>query len=69
MWVAFANAIFNDQSFNNPLTNNIVSFEQLGPVLYLPKGSCCREVHCTFFFEWQGGRLTPVSSDYKYLFL
>ena len=35
MWVAFANisiyAIFNDQSFNNTLTNDIVSFEQLGP--------------------------------------
>ena len=24
-------AIFNDQSFNDMLTNNIVSFEQLGP--------------------------------------
>ena len=24
-------AIFNDQSFNNTLTNDIVSFEQLGP--------------------------------------
>ena len=24
-------AIFNDQSFNNVLTKNIVSFEQLGP--------------------------------------
>ena len=51
MWVAFANAkathiffsknislyaIFNDQSFNNMLTNNIVSFEQLGPdILFL----------------------------------
>ena len=23
--------IFNDQRFNNTLTNNIVSFEQLGP--------------------------------------
>ena len=48
MWVAFANAkathifpaknislyvIFNDQSFNDTLTNNIISFEQLG--LYL----------------------------------
>ena len=47
MWVAFANAkavhifseknssvyaIFNDQSFNDTLTNDIVSFEQLGPV-------------------------------------
>ena len=25
-------AIFNDQSFNNTLTNDIISFEQLGPV-------------------------------------
>ena len=24
-------AIFNDQSFNNALTNDMVSFEQLGP--------------------------------------
>ena len=45
MWVAFANAkatyffsknisiyaIFNNQSFNDTLTNDIVSFEQLGP--------------------------------------
>ena len=48
MWVAFANAklhtffqqnlrvyaIFNDQSFNDTLTNDIVSFEQLGPVYF-----------------------------------
>ena len=27
-------AIFNDQSFNDTLTNDIVSFEQLGPVLF-----------------------------------
>ena len=49
MWVAFANAkathifffsknisvyaIFNDQSFNDTLTNDIVSFEKLGPGL------------------------------------
>ena len=48
MWVAFANAkatqiffsknisvhaIFNDQSFNDTLTNDIASFEQLGPDL------------------------------------
>ena len=26
-------AIFNDQSFDDTLTNGIVSFEQLGPVL------------------------------------
>ena len=46
MWVAFANAkathiffsknisvyaIFNDHSLNDTLTNDIVSFEQLGP--------------------------------------
>ena len=49
MWVAFANAkathiffsknisvyaIFNDQSVNDTLTNDIVSFEQLGPGLH-----------------------------------
>ena len=28
-------AIFNDQSFNDTLTNDIVSFEQLGPELKL----------------------------------
>ena len=27
-------AIFNDQSYNNTLTNDIVSFEQLGPGPY-----------------------------------
>ena len=27
--------MFNDQSFNEMLTNNIVSFEQLGPENYL----------------------------------
>ena len=27
-------AIFNDQSLNDALTNNIVSFEQLGPDWY-----------------------------------
>ena len=46
MWLAFANekaiqffsakkisvyAIFNDQSFKDMLTNDIISFEQLGP--------------------------------------
>ena len=29
------NAIFNDQSFNNMLTDDIVSFEQLGPDIFL----------------------------------
>ena len=27
-------AIFDDQSFNDTLANDIVSFEQLGPVLF-----------------------------------
>ena len=46
MWVAFVYshffsknisiyAVFNDESFNNTLTNDIVSFEQLGPGKYL----------------------------------
>ena len=29
-------AIFNDQSFNDTLTNDIVSFEQLGPGVLIP---------------------------------
>ena len=32
-------AIFNDQSFNDMLTNDIVSFEQLGP------GFCSPLIH------------------------
>ena len=28
-------AIFNDHSFNDMLTNDIISFEQLGPGIYL----------------------------------
>ena len=41
MWVAFFSknisvyAIFNDQSFNNMLTNDIVSFKQLGYGFYI----------------------------------
>ena len=35
-------AIFNDQSFNNMLTNDIVSFEQLSPDFYLNL-SCCSD--------------------------
>ena len=33
-------AIFNDQSFNNTLTNNIVSFEQLGAEFYFSCALC-----------------------------
>ena len=32
--------IFNDQSFNDTLTNDIVSFEQLGPDFYNHKEQC-----------------------------
>ena len=45
-------AIFNDQSFNDTLTNNIASFEQLGPdqqgiyYLYI-KGDWCTEKQMT----------------------
>ena len=38
--------IFNDQSFNNMLTNDIVSFEQLGPG-FLDSTVVIR-VYCTF---------------------
>ena len=52
MWVTFASekathiffsknisafAIFNEQSFNDTLTKDIVSFEQLGPGVYTLK--------------------------------
>ena len=30
-------AIFNDQSFNNTLANDIITFEKLGPVLFVLK--------------------------------
>ena len=54
MWVGFATHIFsknismyailNDQSFNDTLTNNIISFEQLDPDHY-----CCS--YCCISFE------------------
>ena len=44
MWVASSKniskyAIFNEQNFNDTLTNDIISFEQLGPEWYLIKGN------------------------------
>ena len=59
MWVAFANAkathifsakilayaIFNDQSFTDMVTNDIVSFEQLGPDFF----NYFSKVVCFFF--------------------
>ena len=77
MWVAFANAkathiffskniteyaIFNDQSFNDTLTNNIVSFEQLGPDR--PIGE--EEVDC-FDFHWSENMCTVRRSLFALL--
>ena len=74
MWVAFANAkathisffskniivyvIFNGQSLNDTLINNIISFEQLGPDLYAHWAHAQRPLyvrplhHSRFFFEF-----------------
>ena len=39
-------AIFNDQSFNNTLTSDFVSFEQLGPECpSMGLGICCAEMN------------------------
>ena len=46
-------AIFNDQCFNDTLTNNIVSFEQLGSVHVLIRGMF--EMNCLF-----------LSGDFKF---
>ena len=35
--------IFNDQSFNDTLTNDIVSFEQLGPEVFGSSAGCTRD--------------------------
>ena len=40
-------AIFNDQSFNGTLTNGGISFEQLGPVVFLLTVPMCQ----TFFMR------------------
>ena len=39
-------AIFNDQSFNDTLTNDIVCFEQLGPDIYEELIRNCKGVNC-----------------------
>ena len=38
-------AIFKDQNFNNTLTNNIVSFEQLGPGVLLKRSKLAKFCH------------------------
>ena len=37
MYFCWKSAIFDDQSFNDILNNNIVGFEQLGPWLFFVK--------------------------------
>ena len=64
MWVAFAKAthifssknislyaIFNDQSFNDTLANDIVGFEQLDPDLFSKKKYFNPGVNKTFSFR------------------
>ena len=65
-------AIFNDQSFNDMLTNNIISFEQLGPEFYfsgkirhifhvdcLPDNSY--EISYGIFYESEYLRMSPAT--------
>ena len=49
-------AIFNDQSFNDTLhvTNFIVSFEQLGPVIYAKRSLSAKKVLYAIFFSGEG---------------
>ena len=50
---------FNDQSFNDTITNNIVSFEQLGPglnmtYLMLKKTNHCQHADAVHLFDLLG---------------
>ena len=68
-------AIFNDQSFNDTLTNDIVSFEQLGPdVQWLARafqwisvlsdvGNRDADVYARFFFYINGVWCWPLLSQ------
>ena len=69
-------AIFNDQSFNDTLTNDIVSFEQLGPDIYLKQfplpysrfiNIICfiaRKCFCLMFWELFT-HMTPFKLDFS----
>ena len=70
MWLPFffsknisVYAIFNDQSINNTLTNDIISFKQLDPVFYFRLKSLFASVDKSKFMnggvhfrnsEWKG---------------
>ena len=72
MWVAFANAkaihiffskninvyaLFNDQRFNDVLTNYIVSFEQLGPGDWCISKLCWPRPEAWEWGVWSGSAL------------
>ena len=70
MWVAFANlfsknisiyAIFNDQSFNDALTNYIISFEQLSPDKRMSMPLFRREAKNIFWDNYLPSFLESVS--------
>ena len=52
-------AIFNDQSFNDRLTNNLVSFEQLVPDVYSGCIYLCQKLPLLFMC----GIKAPLSCD------
>ena len=51
-------AIFNDQSFNDTLTNDIVSFEQLGPDCFIQIFDTKSQI------EWETVQIQILQSDY-----
>ena len=55
-------AIFNDQNFNDTLTNDIVSFEQLGPGLFIIK-------QCEVTNFAKGGNLMYIPKDFFFFLL
>ena len=67
-------AIFNEQSFNDTLTNNILSFEQLGPGIYLflrdNKHVCCgyslEAPCCGMFNEYPQHIIVKKEEKYKH---
>ena len=60
-------AIFNDQSFNDMLTNDIIGFEQLGPgfLAWLVR---CLTADPDCKFESQLGHITLIEIDHEIIF-
>ena len=53
-WQKYVYAIFNDQSFNDTLTYNIISFEQLSPVFFPLFQTPSENVSCKQNPFWKG---------------